>query len=130
MATALHCTNPGMPRSYLQPWQTASMDAAASLIVIGYAKVPVTAASHASHEFFSISLRIDRHTGTVTEVDSTAVTALVRNWLSELLLGVNFTADITPILGEIDAHYLGQAAASIKQGISDAWRRYASYRKN
>ncbi len=113
-----------------QQWQTAPMDAAGSVIVVGYAKVPVTSASHATHELFSISLRVDPQTGTVTEVDSTAVTGLVRNWLSELLLGVDFTADIAPILGEVETRYLGHAAGSIKQAISDAWRRYASYRKS
>jgi hypothetical protein len=82
------------------------------------------------HEFFAISLRIDRQTRLVTEVDSTAVTGLVRNWLADLLLGVDFAADITPVLGEIEANYLGHAAGSIRQAISDAWRRYASYREN
>ncbi len=110
--------------------ETAVMDVPTSVIVVGYAKVPVASASHANHEYFTISLRIERRTGTVTEVDSTAVTGLVRRWLSELLLGVDFSADISPILAEVEMSYVSHATGSIKQGILDAWRRYESYRKS
>lgn len=104
------------------------MDAGRSVIVVGYAKVPRTSASHAVHEFFSISLRIDPATDTITEADSTAVSGLVRRWLSEQLVGTNFAADIGPVLAGIEANYLSNATGSVKQAISDAWGRYAAHR--
>lgn len=103
---------------------------AGSVIVVGYAKVSVAAASHSTHEFFSISLRIDRETSEITEVDSTAVTGLVRHWLADLLTGADFAGDIDPVLAEIETAYLGHGAGAIRQAISDAWRRYATYRKS
>lgn len=105
------------------------MDASASVIVVGYAKVPATSAVHATNEYFTVTLRIDRRSGLVIEVDCTSMTSLVQRWLSELLTGTDFTADIAPILSEIENSYLGQGAGSIRQAISDAWRRYASHRK-
>lgn len=63
----------------------------------------------------------------VTEVDSTAMTSLVRNWLAELLLGVNFEQSVAPVLAEIETSYLGQGAGSIKQAVADAWRRYVAH---
>jgi hypothetical protein len=108
--------------------QTDAMDARSSVIVVGYARVSTAAASHAVQEYFSVSLRIDRRTGVVTEVDSTAVTGLVRGWLVELLLGIDFSADITPVLAEIEANYLGQGNGAIRQAIGDAWRRYGAHR--
>jgi hypothetical protein len=108
--------------------QTAAVDARSSVIVSGYARVATTAASHAVQEYFTITLRIDRDSGLVTEVDSTAVTGLVRSWLSELLLGVDFAADIAPVLAEIEASYLGQGNGAIRQAIGDAWRRYGAHR--
>jgi hypothetical protein len=72
-----------------------------------------------------VSLRIDPRTDVVTEVDSTAATGLVRRWLAELLLDVDFGADIAPVLAQIDATYLGQGAGAIRQAVGDAWRRYA-----
>jgi len=122
-----------MPLTHERPrprCHTPIVATAGSVIVVGYAKVPVAAASHSSHEFFSISLRIDRETGEITEVDSTAVTGLVRHWLADLLMGVDFAGDIDPLLADIDATYLGHGAGSIRQAISDAWRRYAAYRKS
>jgi uncharacterized protein DUF3870 len=101
---------------------------AGSVIVVGYAKVPTTAAARAAHEFFSVSLRVDPASGLVTQVDSTAMTGLVRDWLTELLLGVDLGQSVAPILAEIEANYLGQGAGSIKQAVADAWRRYAAYR--
>ncbi len=107
---------------------TAPVDARSSVIVVGYARVSTTAASHAVQEYFTVSLRIDRHTDVVTEVDSTAVTALVRGWLAELLIGIDFGADIAPVLAEIEASYLGQGNGAIRQAIGDAWRRYGAHR--
>jgi hypothetical protein len=107
---------------------TAPVTTRTSIIVVGYARVASTAASHAVQEYFTVSLRIDRRTHLVTEVDSTAVTGLVRNWLAELLLGIDFSADITAVLADIEAGYLGQGNGAIRQAIGDAWRRYGGSR--
>lgn len=109
-------------------WQTAAVRVSKSVIVVGYARVSTTAASHAVQEYFTVSLRVDRDSGLVTEVDSTAVTGLVRSWLAELLLGIDLGADIGPVLAEIEASYLGQGNGAIRQAIGDAWRRYGAFR--
>jgi hypothetical protein len=113
----------GLP--VLAPCDTAPVTTRNDIIVVGYARVAATAASHAVQEYFTVSLRIDRRTSVVTEVDCTAVTDLVRRWLAELLLGVDFSADIGPLLAEIETAYLGQGNGAIRQAIGDAWRRYA-----
>ncbi|TDO66506.1 uncharacterized protein DUF3870 [Kribbella sp. VKM Ac-2571] len=105
------------------------MDIEHHLIVVGYAKVPATSASRAAHEYLAVSLRIDRRTGRVVQVDSTAVTGLVRDWIAELLLDRDLAADIQPIVEQIDRCYLGHGAGPIKQAIVDACRRYATHRK-
>jgi hypothetical protein len=111
------------------PWcDAARMGQRASLIVVGYAKVPRTSGAHGAADLLAVSLRVDRETGTVVDVDSTAVSAVVRSWVADLLLGIDFSTDISGVLAEIDEHYLSNAAGSLKQAISDAWRRYASYR--
>ncbi|TWF79343.1 uncharacterized protein DUF3870 [Pseudonocardia hierapolitana] len=112
-----------------RPWcDAARMGPRASLIVVGYAKVPRTSGAHGAADLLAVSLRVDRETGTVIDVDSTAVSSVVRSWVADLLLGVDLSADISPVLAEIDESYLSNAAGSLKQAISDAWRRYASYR--
>lgn len=115
-----------VPESRPLHWDTPPVTRRDSIIVVGYARLATTAAAHAAQEYFAISLRIDRRTHVVTEVDSTAVTGLVRGWLAELLLGVDFSADITALLAEIEADYLGQGNGAIRQAIGDAWRRYAA----
>ncbi|WP_281688976.1 DUF3870 domain-containing protein [Pseudonocardia thermophila] len=107
-------------------WDTAPVAKRDSIIVIGYARVAAGAAAHAVQEHLAISLRIDRETHVVTEGDSTAATGLVRRWLAELLTGVDFSADITPLLAEIETAYLGHGNGAIRQAIGDAWRRYAA----
>jgi Domain of unknown function (DUF3870) len=109
-------------------WHTATVGAGASLIVVGYAKVPRTSAVHGASEFLTVTLRIDRRTGSVLEVDCTAIAGLVRTWMSELLVGVNFAGDISAVLAEIDASYLSNATGSVKQAVVDAWRRYNAHR--
>ena len=98
------------------------------MIVVGYAKVPAASASRAIHEFVAVALRVDSETGVVLEVDTTAVTSVVRNWVNALLLGTDFRQDIEPLMEEIDRNYLGHAGGAIKQAITDAWRRYAAHR--
>jgi Domain of unknown function (DUF3870) len=107
-------------------WDTLPVTRRNSIIVVGYARVAATAAAHAVREYFTITLRIDRNTHVVAAVDSTAATGLVRDWLAELLLGIDFSADLTGLLAEIEADYLGQGNGAIRQAIGDAWRRYAA----
>lgn len=104
------------------------MNAADSLIVVGYAKVPTASAAHGTHDLFSISMRVDRHTGVVTEVDCTAATTVARNWLGDLLLGANLNADPAPLQAIVEDNYLGQGGGAVRQAIADAWRRYARLR--
>ena len=107
--------------------ESVAMSANTSIIVVGYAKVPRTSAAYGASDYLSVSLRIDRGTGQIIEADSTAISPMVRTWLSELLLGVDFTADLQPILAVIEQSYLSNATGSLKQAILDAWRRYASH---
>lgn len=102
------------------------MDARTHTIVIGYAKVPGQTTTHATREFLSISLLIEPPGSIVLDVDSTAATAMTREWLSSLLVGADLTADDSAYLAAVDQHYLGPAAGSLKQAIRDAWRRYAA----
>lgn len=106
----------------------ARMGPRASLVVVGYAKVPRTSGAHGAAEVLAVSLRVDKETGTVVDVDSTAVSSVVRAWVADLLLGIDLSADIAPVLAEVDENYLSNAAGSLKQAIFDAWRRYAAYR--
>ncbi|QWF81180.1 DUF3870 domain-containing protein [Amycolatopsis sp. CA-230715] len=100
------------------------MDARKHMIVVGYAKVPAQSTTHATREFFSISLLVEPPDSRVLAVDSTAATAMAREWLSSLLVGADLTADDAPYLAAVDRNYVGTAAGSIKQAIRDAWRRF------
>jgi hypothetical protein len=111
-------------------WNNAVMEANNQLIVVGYAKVPDGSTLRAHQEYVSVSLRIDKASGIVAEVDSNAVTAVVRGWLSELLLGLDFSAPIDDVLTVVEENYLGHGAASIRQAVLDAWRRYSAYRRS
>lgn len=106
------------------PWHPGSMDP--DVVVVGYGKVPNTSASHGSGDLLAVVLRVDPRTHRVTDVDSTAATQLVRTWLVTLLLGADVSSSPSALLDHVDAHYLGNAAGSLKQAISDAWRRYAA----
>lgn len=110
-------------------WDNPAMTAAGSLIVVGYAKVAAASAAHSAHELFSVCLRVDRRTHTVIEAEATAATAVVRQWVAELLLGADLSADPAPILAVVEQNYLGTGAGAIRQAISDAWRRYARHRE-
>lgn len=99
----------------------------AGLIVVGYAKVPRTSGAHGAGDLLAVSLRVDRATHTVVEVDSTAVSAMVRRWVSDLLLGIDLSEDLSDVLAEVDTGYLSNAAGSLKQAITDAGRRYAAH---
>lgn len=105
------------------------MTATDNLIVVGYAKASATSASGELHQLLSVCLRVDRDTGTVIEADSTAATGLVRSWLAELLVGVDLTGDLMPVLTTIERNYLGQGGGAIRQAVADAARRYLRHRE-
>ena len=105
------------------------MNISNELVVAGYAKVPLTSASRGTGELFSIVLRIDPRSHTVLDADSTARTQLVRTWVRDMVVGVDFSENITELLERVDRLYLGNAAGSIKQALHDAWRKYDLYRE-
>jgi hypothetical protein len=105
-------------------WQPVRMDH--DVVVVGYGKVPNTSASHGSGDLLAVVMRVDPSTHRVTEVDSTAATRLVRDWIAQLLIGADASDSPSVLLDHVDSHYLGNAAGSVKQAISDAWRRYAA----
>src|SRR3954467_9938825 len=102
------------------------MDAGTHMIVAGYAKVPATSTAHGNHEYFSVSLLVEPPSSLVIAVESTASTAMTRDWLASLLVGADLRAEESGFLDTVDRHYLGPAAGTVKQAIRDAWRRYAS----
>lgn len=104
------------------------MDASTHVIVVGYAKTPTTSTAHGTHEFFSVSLLVEPPSSVVLAVESTASTAMTRDWLESLLVGADLSADESGFLETVDRHYLGPAAGTVKQAIRDAWRRYAASR--
>jgi hypothetical protein len=63
---------------------------------------------------------------TVLAVESTAATAMLQDWLSDLLVGADLAGDVRSYVEAVDTHYLGRAAGTIKQAIQDAWRRSGS----
>ncbi|MFT4083216.1 MAG: DUF3870 domain-containing protein [Nocardioides sp.] len=103
------------------------MDAASTTVTVGYARVAEGSALRDTHEHLSLVLIVDNATHRVLEVDSTAVTAAVQRWLSNLLTGRDITDPLTDVLQIIDANYLGAAAGAIRQALLDAVRRYAAH---
>lgn len=96
------------------------------MIVLGYAKVPSQSTTHNAQELFSISLLVEPPGSTVVGVDSTAATAMAREWLVSLLSGADLAEDEGPYLAIVDRHYAGPAAGAVKQAIRDAWRRFGA----
>jgi hypothetical protein len=96
-------------------------------VVVGYARAPENAPSHNVHDSFAVVLRIDTTTNIVNQADATAATGLVREWISDLLVGVDFSEPPDSILAHIEHHYLGNAQGSIKQAVTDASHRYRSH---
>ena len=108
-------------------WNPVQVAPCTSLVVVGYAKVPRTSGAHGNADLLAVSLRIDRITGRVLDADSTAASAVVRTWIADLLIGIDFAEDVSAVLAEVEEHYLSNAAGSLKQAILDAWRRYGLY---
>ncbi|WP_329000214.1 DUF3870 domain-containing protein [Kribbella sp. NBC_00709] len=101
------------------------MDSTASMVVVGYAKVPLGSALRATHEFLSVVFLVDKESHRILEVDSTAVSGAVRRWLADLLLGRDLSRPVDDALTVIEENYLGHASGAIRQAVSDAARRYA-----
>jgi hypothetical protein len=108
-------------------WNTAAMEASRTVVVVGYAKVPLGSTLRASHEFLSLILLVDQETHEVIEVDSTAVTAAVRRWLADLLVGRDLSQPLDAVVAIVESNYLGHAAGAIKQAAQDASRRYQAH---
>jgi hypothetical protein len=109
-------------------WQSSLMNISNELVVAGYAKVPETSASRGTGDLLSVVLRIDPESHIVLAADSTARTELVRKWLQDMVVGIDFSKPVGDLLDRIERLYLGNASGSIRQAVQDAWRKYATFR--
>jgi Domain of unknown function (DUF3870) len=94
------------------------------VIVTGYAKMPEGTAARRLYEQLTLGALVDIETHTVVRATSTLVTDVGRDWVEDVLTGVELFSGYDEFIARVQAEYWGQAQSAIVQCFRDLVRRY------
>jgi len=94
------------------------------VVVGGYAKMPEGTGARHVYETLTVSALVDRDSHTVLRADSTLLTTVGREWISDHLVGIDLLAEPNPFLALVERDFWGQSQAALMQSFRDLVRRY------
>lgn len=95
-----------------------------SILVTAYAKAPQGTSMYESYKHVGIVLEVDQATHKIIETEFTFITNLAQRFFNRLLVGVDLTSPLDPIIEQIQAHYFAPSAGSIAVALRNAQKRY------
>jgi hypothetical protein len=100
----------------------------ASVLLVGYAKLPEDTAAHALYGTVGVAMEVDANTGLVLAAACTMVPGLASEFVGRILKGVTLPDELEAALVELQERYLGPAQSAIIAAVRAANDRWESWR--
>lgn len=101
-----------------------------TLIVTAYAKAPQSTVMYEQHKYMGIILEIEKQSSIIVNVEVTVLTEIVKNYLKRMIVGYDFSKDISPLIETIEENYFAPSQNSLIVSLKVAHQRYQDIRKN
>lgn len=95
-----------------------------TVLVTAYAKAPQGSAMYEIYKHAGIVLEIDKTTHVIIDAEVTFITKLAQKYFKKLVIGYNLTADLTPLIEQIETHYFAPSSNSVIVALKAAQKRY------
>lgn len=93
-------------------------------LITGYSKAPQGTSMYEKHKHSGIVLEIDIKTHIIQAAEFTFVTDLAKDFFSRLLVGMDLSEGIEPIIAKIKKHYHAPSQQSVIVALKVAYQRY------
>ena len=100
------------------------MNRSSTNLVTAYAKAPQGTSMYESYKHVGVVLEVDCATHQVVEAEFTFITDLAQRFFNKLLIGVDLTASLDPVIEQIQNHYFAPSTGSFVVALKNAQKRY------
>lgn len=101
-----------------------------TLIITAYAKAPQNTVMYEKHKHMGIVLEIEKQSSIIVKAEVTVMTEIVKNYLNRVIVGTDFSKDITPLIEILESNYFAPSQNSLIVALKVAHQRYQDIRKN
>lgn len=103
---------------------------AKTILVAGYAKIPVDTSLFNIYKLMSVALEIDAGTGEVLKFSATLVTSLANDFFNSIFVGTNMEdGTFEKAVEELSGRYLARSKKALVSALYDALSVYNNYKQ-
>lgn len=96
----------------------------ATVFISAYAKAPQNTVMYENNKQIGVMLEIHKQNHIVVNADATFITALTKDYLKRVVIGVDFSKDISPLLKGIEQDFLIQSQGALIVALKVAHQKY------
>lgn len=100
------------------------MNELSTVLVTAYSKAPQGTSMYEIYKHAGIVLEIEKDTHKIVDAEFTFVTGLAQNYFKRLLIGFDFSQDISILIKHINQHYFAPSTNSVAVALKFAQQRY------
>lgn len=95
-----------------------------TVFISSYAKAPLNTAMSEDHKYIGIMLEISKVDHIIVNADATFITELARDYFKRLVVGIDITDNLSPLIKEIEENFLIASNSSLVVALKSAQQKY------
>ncbi|NLC12389.1 MAG: DUF3870 domain-containing protein [Firmicutes bacterium] len=101
-----------------------------SILLSGYAKLPANMVRASTEQVIGVAVVVDPKTSLVIDAECSLVLEIARNFLKDIMIGINLEKDFDDLISKIEKRYQGSASKAIMTALKVIYNKYLGYLKN
>lgn len=95
-----------------------------TVFISAYAKAPQNTPMYENNKQIGVMLEIQKQNHIIVNADATFITALAKDYLKRIVIGTDFSKDISPLLKAIEKDFLIQSQGALVVALKIAHQKY------
>jgi hypothetical protein len=95
-----------------------------TLLITAYAKAPQNTSMYENNKYAGIVLEIHKESHIIINAEFTFVTTLAQDYFKRMIVGFDFSKDISPLIEKVKSDFLAPSQQAIIVALKIAHQRY------
>ncbi|ETI65862.1 DUF3870 domain-containing protein [Neobacillus vireti] len=95
-----------------------------TVFISAYAKAPQNTPMYENNKQIGVMLEIHKQNHIVVNVDATFITALAKDYIKRLIVGTDFSKDISPLITDVENDCIIQSQQALVVALKVAHQKY------
>lgn len=101
-----------------------------TILLSGSAKLPANIIRTSTEQVIGVAVVVDLKTSLVIDAECSLVLEITRNFLKDIIIGINLEKDFDSLISRIEKRYQGSASKAIMTALKVIYNKYLGYLKN